>query len=283
MASIDYYEDSSQWGQYQYTTLEDIINNYLMSRDGDDYSAMTPRFKILYQAMRGLREFYYDVLQEVKATSLELSPSLTITLPPDFVNYVRISWLDDDGILHPMAMDNRMSIAKEYLQDHNYNILFDNDGNPLIGSDNLSSSGDSMSSSGSSCNNLCSPSFLPNADMSKSFTNGKYKIDKSRGIISFGSAVEGKEIVLEYISDGIFTGFEGRPEQDIRIHKFAESAVLDYIYYQLIKNRRNVPYNEKMRAKKEYYNSRRVSKMRINTIRKSELLQVFKGNSKWIK
>jgi hypothetical protein len=38
-----------------------------------------------------------------------------------------------------------------------------------------------------------------------------------------------------------------------------------------------------MRARKEYFNSRRVAKKRINTIRKEDLVQVMKGASKWIK
>src|SRR5690606_22292987 len=100
-------------------------------------------------------------------------------------------------------------------------------------------------------------------------------------VIQFGSEVFGKHIVLEYISDGIYTGCEGRPEVDIRIHKFAETAIMDFIYYELIKNRRNVPANEKARARKEFFNSRRIAKRRINTINYSELIQMFKGQSKW--
>lgn len=284
MASADYYNDSSQWGNYQYITLEEILNNYAMSRDSDDYTSLNPRHKILYQAMRGLRELYYDVVQEIRAVEIELSPALTITLPPDFVNYVRISWVDDYGKLHPMAADNRMSIAEEYLQDHDYNLLFDNNGCVLQGSSQNEPLPDATPDSDNYTSySFCDSGFAPNADMSQYFKNGKYKIDKSRGVISFGSNVQGKLIVLEYISDGLYTGCEGRPENEIRIHKFAESAIIDFIYYQLIKNRRNVPYNEKMRARKEYYNSRRIAKRRINTIRKDELLQVFRGASRWIK
>jgi hypothetical protein len=288
MAAIDYYEDSSQWGNYQYITMEEIINNFLMSRDDDDYTSSTQRFKILYQARRAMREFYYDVLREIRAIEIELSPSLQVTLPPDFVNYVRISWVNANGELKPMAVDNRINIAEEYLQDNNYELLFDNQGCVLIGEgggDTPVNPDDDVETSElhrqySFCNN---GGFQPNRDMSRTFANGKYKIDKTRGIIQFGSGVEGKRIVLEYISDGLFTGCEGRPETEIRIHKFAESAVINYIYYELIKTRRKVPYNEKMRAKKEYWNSRRLTKLRINALRKDEILQSFRKASQWIK
>jgi hypothetical protein len=289
MASIDYYNTPSGHGNYQYITLEEIINNYLMSRDEDDNTARVPRYKILYQSFRGLREFYYDVLNEIRAISLELSPSLNVVLPPDFVNYVRISWVDSQGQLHPMAIDTSMSIAEEYLQDNNYNLLFDNDGCVLIGESEDEDLDNDISPDADLIGNpyysytFCNGGFAPNANMSNYFGNGKYNIDKSRGIIQFGSDAKGKEIVLEYISDGVYTGCEGRPEAEIRIHKFAEAAVLDYIYYQLIKNRGNIPANEKLRARKEYYNSRRIAKTRINTLRKDEIIQAFKGDSRWIK
>ena len=285
MASIDYYNDPTKWGDYQYLTLEEVINNYLMSRDDDDYTAHTPRHKVLYQAMRGLREFYFDVLQEVRAIELELSPALTVTLPPDFINYVRISWVDEFGQLHPMAVDNRTSIAQEYLQDDDYNLLFDENGCVLQGdSGNTPEPTQTIDSNSDIFQyTFCDVGFAPNANMSEYFKNGKYKLDRNRGVISFGSNVEGKDIVLEYISDGLYTDCEGRPEAEIRVNKFAETALLDFIYYQLIKNRRTVPYNEKMRARKEYHNSRRIAKTRINTLRKDELLQVFRGSSKWIK
>lgn len=291
MSAEAYYanSNSSNWGNYQYVTLEEVISNYMMSRDEDDYTATVPRFKVLYQAMRGLRELYYDVLQEIRAIEIELSPALTITLPPDYVSYVRISWVDENGLLRPMAKDTRMgSIAEEYLQDHQYNLLFDDQGCVLIGNSPDGEDGNAFDPDADTPFNpvysyqICD-GFQPNRNMAEVFTNGKYRIDKNAGVIYFGSDVQGKFIVLEYISDGLFTGCEGRPEDEIRVHKFAESAMLDWMYYQLIKNRKKVPYNEKMRARKEYYNSRRIAKVRLAEIRKDELLQSFRGSSRWIK
>lgn len=289
MAAIDYYNDSSQHGNYQYVTLPQIIDDYMMSREQDDYTSTVPRYKVLYQAMRGFRNFYYDVVQEIRAIELEISPSLMITLPPDFVNYVRISWVGANGQLKPMAIDKRMNIAEEYLQDHVYELLFDLDGCVLKGDgedkqvDGIDADTDIGSLSCYQFSNYGNSAYQPNRDMSKYYANGKFNIDKTNGYIKFGSEIEGKFVVLEYISDGLFTGCEGRPEAEIRIHKFAEDAIHNYIYYELIKRRKHVPYNEKQRAKKEYWNSRRLAKMRINTLRKDELLQLFRGQSKVIK
>lgn len=300
--SADYYADEELHGNYQYVTLESIINDYAMSRDEDDYTSLVPRYKILYQARRAFRELYFDVTQEIRAIELDLSHTLTVTLPPDFVNYVRVSWVHTNQStgekqLIPMAMDNKISIAEVYLQDHNYDILFDSNGcvlqsdnnglplNPDTGEPYLTD--DIEDRDLRECSTVSSYTFCdkfePNKNMANVFANGKYRMNKNEGTISFGSDAFGKSIVLEYISDGLYTGCEGRPEEDLRIHKFAEDAVLDFIFYRLIKNRRNVPAVEKQRARKEYFNSRRITKRRMNTLRKAELLQSFKGANKWNK
>jgi len=289
MASVDYYSDSTLHGNYQYVTLEELITDFLISRDPDDYTATIPRFRVLYQARRGLRELYYDVLNEISAIELDLSPSLTVVLPPDFVNYVRVSWVQVDEVtgekkLYPMAVDSSMSMAKVYLQDNDYNLLFDANGCVLEDSTTgIDPTAVDTSELGVNSYTFCDNQFTPNIDLSKVFENGRVALDRNAGVLRFGSEVYGKSVVVEYISDGLFTGCEGRAEDEIRVHKFAESAMLDFIYYQLVKNRRNVPYNEKQRSRKEFYNSRRIAKRRINTLRKEDLLQTFKGASRWIK
>ena len=270
---IDYYTNEDLHGNYQYVTLEDIVNNFIMSGQDDDYTVNVDRYKILFQARRAFRELYFDVVQEIKAVALELSPQLNVVLPQDYVNYVRVSWLDDQGELHAMAENRNISLAADYLQDNSYNLLFDNEGNILEGTNTPSLKNNSYS--------FCKPNFNPNVDLSKSFTNGTFKLDKNNGFIKFGSEVFGKIIVLEYLSDGLFTNAEG--STDLKIHKFAETSVYDWIYWKLIERRRNVPANEKTRSRKEWFNSRRLAKRRIKTIRAEELRQVFKGTSKWVK
>jgi len=287
ITSEEYYNDPKKFGNYQYITLEEIINDFLMSRDSDDYTSTTPRFKVLYQAMKGVREFYFDILQEVRAIELELSPNLNVILPPDFVSYVRISWVDDRGQLHPMAQDNRKSIAQEYLQDDNFAYLFDDEGAVLQGETQLPMDEIQFDEEDEAAIDKdrfeFGNNFEPNKDLSRVFNNGRYRINKSAGVIEFGSDAKGRMIVLEYISDGLYTGVEGNSEQGIKVHKFAEEAISSFIFYQLIKNRRTVPQSEKMRARKESFNNRRIAKQRINGLKKSELSQIFKGSTKWIK
>jgi hypothetical protein len=270
---VDYYTNEELHGNYQYVTLEDVVNNFIMSGQDDDFTSNVDRYKVLYQARRAFRELYFDVAQDIKAVALELNSNLMITLPQDYVGYVRISWLDSEGGLHPMAMDNTLSIAAGYLQDNEYAILFDADGNIIEESPQSETKNNSF--------HFSLENFNPNVDLSKSYTKGSFVVDKSNGFIKFGSEVFGKVVVIEYISDGMFTNAEG--STDLKIHKFTETAVYDWIYWKLIERRRNVPANEKMRARKEWFNSRRLSKRRLSTIKAEDLRQVLKGDSKWIK
>lgn len=283
--SADYYDNEELHGNYQHITLEDIVNNYIMSTSSDDFASDVPRYQVLFQARRAFRELYFDAIQEIKAVAIELSPQLTITLPPDFVNYARISWLGDDGKLHPMAANDKISIARDYLQGDNYELLFDDNGCVLEGEpQGLTLVDDTDANTENvTCYQFCQDGFNPNKNMANVYGNGSYVVDKNKGLIRFGSEVFGRIVVLEYISDGLYTGCEGSPEANLKIHKFAEDAIYNWIYWKLIERRRNVPANAKVLARKEWFNSRRICKRRIRTIRADELRQVFKGSSRWIK
>ena len=276
----NYYNDDSQWGNHQYVTIKDVVNNFMFEQDDDSYVGSANRNRVVYHAKRAVQELYFDALNEVIAIEFDLSPTLIVPLPHDYVNYVRISWVDDRGKLHPLAVDNSNNLAQAYLQADTYEYLYDQDGAILQGSHTQDIDGlvdTDLNSLAADPVSTPAPNF--NTDASKVFKNGSYKIDKDRGIIQFSSTVKGRAIVLEYISDGLFQ----REDSDIRIHKFAEEAAYNFIYWKLISKKRNVPYNEKARAKQEFYNSRRVAKRRITPIRYEEIRQVMKSQNKMIK
>lgn len=276
-----YYGDDSQWGNHQYITIKDLVNDFLFSQTDDSHVANVDVDLVVYHAKRAVQELYFDVVNEVISIELDLNPSFIIPLPHDYIQYVQISWVDLNGRKHPMAIDNRSNLAQAYLQDNNYDYLYDVDGDILQGShvQDMIADGDETNylDAGTVSSERGAPSF--NLDRSKVFKNGSYVIDKERGIIQFSSSVQGRTIVLDYISDGLFQ----RADSDIRIHKFAEDAAYEYIYWMLIKRNKNVPRNEKEGARRDWFNARRVAKRRIKPIRYEEIRQVMKGTSKMIK
>lgn len=272
----EYYNTPSEWGSYGYTTMENIINEMKASSIYGPFLKMIPRYDLVRLGKLTIREFNMDLAKEVKAIELELGSTLTIILPTDFIDYVRVSFIDDNGELKPIAQSDNLVIAKSYLQDNDSNILFDNDGNILTV--DLTDTFENKANTDRGF--LFGYSFAPNADLTKSNPN-KFRVDKQRGLIQFNSNVEGKSVVLEYISDGLDTVYGTLTESDIKIHKKLEEAFIDAIYYKAIKNGQ-APLYEKTRARKEYYNSKRLAKRRINALRRDEIIQAFSGASKWV-
>lgn len=279
----EYYNDSDNFGEYQYTSLEEMVNNFMYEIDDDSYIAQTDRNRVALFGKKGVRELYYDVVNEVIAIELDLNPALTIALPHDYIQYVRISWVDTAGHLHPLAVDNSLNLSQAYLQDNDYNFLYDINGDILKGSHVQNTPENNRELVQAAQDDLEQyPNYSPkpfNVDRSKVFKNGSFRIDKTKGEIQFSSTVDGRTIVLEYISDGLFQ----RLDSEIKIHKFAEEALYSFIYFNLVKRKRTVPEREKRRAEKEWYNMRRLAKKRISPINYENIRQILKGSSKWIK
>ena len=90
---------TEEYGDYQYISLEDIINNFIISYVGEDkIISKIRRTDVAFHAQRGLAELSYDTLKSFKSQEIEVPPSLTMKLPHDYVNYVKICYIDADGV-----------------------------------------------------------------------------------------------------------------------------------------------------------------------------------------
>ena len=89
------------YGGYSYITLDDIVNNFLVAYVGEDkLIPSVKRTDVMFHAKRGLQEFSYDTLKSVKSQELTIPPSLSVVIPQDYVNYVKVSRVDQNGVLH---------------------------------------------------------------------------------------------------------------------------------------------------------------------------------------
>ena len=72
----------------------------------DKLLAGTSRPDVEFHAHRAVQELHYDTLKSCKSQEIEVCPSLKMPLPHDYVNYVKLVWVDKGGIEHviyPMA------------------------------------------------------------------------------------------------------------------------------------------------------------------------------------
>ena len=92
--------EDENWGSYQYVSLYDIVNNFMLMYSGNHSLVNNEeRYKILFHAKRAVQELNYDAFKEVKVLQLDVDDNLRFILPSDYVNRVRISLYKDGLIL----------------------------------------------------------------------------------------------------------------------------------------------------------------------------------------
>jgi len=278
-----YYSDSTNWGGNQFVTLKDVINNFMAFYVGDDKIINdVSRYDVVFHAKRGLQELHYDALRDVRALELELPDDLQLELPKDFVRLVRLSWVDDLGRLHPMMMDTQTTIAKAYLQDDEYNIIFDNDGAATEGTSLIDTKLIQVANTDNDkFTNLDYEFFGGRFGMytDRTNVNGKYNLDKNAGYIRFSSDVKGKAVVIEYITDGL--AYLG--EDELNVNKLAEDFLYKYIAHQVIQYKFGVQEYIVRRLKNEAFAAMKNMKIRMMDIHPFDLVHALKGRNKWIK
>lgn len=285
----DFYNDSTLQGGYQYTTIKDIVNNFILTVVGDrNHIKYIEKDVVVFHAKRGLQELNYDVLKEIKGLEIDLSDSLTLILPEDYMKYVRVSWVDVAGNFHPMIANTDTLIAAAYLQDNQYNILFDNDGNVLTANENsydqtIVGQNDYSyyrpNEYGLGYDNYQSNNARFGLQTDKANANGWFTVDKRSGVMKFSSNVGTKTIVLEYISDGL----EYADISDIKVNKFAEKALMLYIEAEILGNIDKIPEYVVKRKIKEAHVAKLKAKTRLSGLTYDELIQVLKGRDKRLK
>ena len=107
--SQQYYSTASRHGEYQYVSLKNIVNNFMLMNVGDDKIINDiPRYQVVHHAKRAIQELNYGALREVVKMEIELSSTLKITMPEDFVQMTKVSVIDKWGRLHPL-IENRIT------------------------------------------------------------------------------------------------------------------------------------------------------------------------------
>ena len=112
------YYSGNDFGGYQFISLKHIINNFMISYVGNDkIISKIKRTDVLFHAQRALQELSYDTLKSIKAQEIDVPPSLTMMLPQDYVNYVKLSWSDASGIEHVLYPASKTSNPTPILQN----------------------------------------------------------------------------------------------------------------------------------------------------------------------
>ena len=429
------YYEGGNLGSYQFTSLDNIIDQFMFAYvGGDKIISKIGRSEVAFHAQRAMQELSFDTFKSCKSQEIELPPSLTMKLPHDYVNYIKLTWSDSAGVEHIIYPTSKTSNPKNIKQEEDGSYFFDTSFLPPYGDENsdlslwnlipnttgtithspgstpesidfaatgpdsrmifnfddinstldqnipyrlnftvtnwttdtvitpilylpsgnyvyfdtITANGDyeydidwgNLSSTPSNwhsnalgflCTNaagttstfsisnvtLTDPnnhsdylfyetssdtwsnykSHTPNdnadryddgtydltkgerygIDPQHSQVNGSYFIDCNSGKIHFSSSLNGKTIILHYISDGLGT------DGEMQVHKFAEEAIYKWIFYAITCVRPGVPEYVVRRYQKEKTAAIRTAKLRLSNIKLEEITQILRGKSKWIK
>ena len=304
ISQYQYYENSganpedANWGSYQYVSLKDIVNNFMLMYQGNHSLVNNEeRYKILFHAKRAVQELNYDAFKEIKALELTVNDAVRFVLPSDYVNWVRIS-LFENGVLRPMTENIQLTSAQAYLQDNNLNILFDESGSVLkpefspIDVERIKGTKKTIYLNENSAYNntegfCCDGNWFFDFAIGARYglntetanANPTFRIDAKAGVINFDSTMSGKSVIVEYVSDGM----EGGDNSLITVNKLFEEYVYSYIQYSILDSKLGVQEYVVNRAKKKKAALLRNAKIRISNIHPGRLLMNLRGQNKWIK
>jgi hypothetical protein len=113
------YYDGNDFGNYQFVSLTDIINQFMLVYVGEDkIIPKAKRLDVAFHAQRALAELSFDTFKSHKAMEITVPETLQMILPQDYVNYTKISWVDSAGIKHLLyPMSKTSNPSSNPLQD----------------------------------------------------------------------------------------------------------------------------------------------------------------------
>lgn len=284
------------YGEYQYITLNDAIDNFMVGYVGDGKLIQkAKKSDVLFFAKRTLQEFSYDTLKSIHSQELTIPSSLNIILPQDYVNYVNVSWIDTYGVKRPIFPTNNLTTIpyNTPIQDNKGVPTQDNFGENIEGTSITKERFDNMNidilnndlnmddwayfSNAYGYNGNWNIGQFYGADPQYSNVNGYFTIDEREGKMSFSSDLVDKLIVLEYVSDGLAY------DKDTKVPKLAEEALYASILHYIVSTRANQPEYLVQRLRKDKSSKLRNAKIRLSNIKLTEIVQVMRGKSKWLK
>ena len=234
-----------------YITVDKVINDYIMGIDVDDYGSNASDYMLRQYALRGIREFGFDMAHNIKTTLLDVDQTLGRS-SADIM--VKLGQLGNDGLVYVFAENKNMNLLPDQPADAipDYLLGFDS---------------------------YVFRNFIYESSMGRLYGMGggqgagEYRINWQENRIEISLLSDTTQVVLEYISDGAKCDNPCVPV-------YAEEALRAYIYYKVITRKSSVPMAEKQRARAEYYNERRLANARLKSFNKFDALSVSRRNFK---
>tara|TARA_R100000329_G_C7598965_1_gene212420 strand:- start:91 stop:930 length:840 start_codon:yes stop_codon:yes gene_type:complete len=265
--------------------LSQIIRDFIITMDDDDYVSNASDIAMRNFALRGIREIGFDLGKKIKSIKLTVQSNDTIVLPDDFVDVSKIGIVSADGVIRALTMNGNLNYSRKYEVDSNgtaTNETHDSEEGPLnIEANFINDRQDDKTATSTGdvdeFNAFVFENYLFQGGFGRLYgvgggsAPGEFRINLDQNRIEISANSNFTEVVMEYVAD------EAR-STDPEVHVYAEEALRCYIYYKLVERKASVPANEKARARTEYYNERRKANARLSHFTKDEALKTIRKN-----
>ncbi len=265
--------------------LSQIIRDFIITLDHDDYVSNASDVAIRNIALRGIREIGFDIGKKIRSIKLDIESNNTITLPDDYVDVSKLGIIGEDGIIRALNYNGNLNYSQKYEVDSSgtaTNETNESEDNPLnieanIIKDRQDDKTSTSSSDADDFNAFIFENYIFQGGTGRLYgvgggsAPGEFRINLDQNRIEIASNSNFTQLVMEYVAD------EARAT-DPEVHVYAEEALRCYVYYKLCERKASVPANEKARARTEYYNERRKANARLSNFSKSEALKTIRKN-----
>lgn len=257
-----------------------VIDDAILMAGDDSHITSRDRKRGRLIAKRWLQDNGRACGQDIKFAELAVEGH-RLYPPADFIDYMALYRVSDDGFLYPLYVNENINIASSNLKDENDLFLLDQNGIVLssYGLTEQPLNQNPYTYYGTTTSELGTNERVGlyyNVRGGELSSNGLYRYDaEERCFVLDG--VSDDFLVLKYISDPIVRDKMNIGSGGLRVHKNYQEALEAYIYKELISKSRDVPANEKARALKEYKLALKRSHAR--DFKAGELLQALRGNN----
>ena len=269
-----------------YVTLRQVMDDFMLGVDVDDYVSSVNDAQLRNVALRGIREFGFDISKRIKSLKVDINPATnTVKLPSDYVDLLKIGIVGGDGVVYVLNQNKNLNYSQKLSSTKT--PVDDKDGPMYLEQNQVENRvGDKTSTGGADT--------ISNGDPFESYVfrnyiyentvgglygvggghgSGEYRINLDQNRIELDTSSNFSTVVIEYVAD------EARSSNPL-VHVYLEEALRSYIYYKLCERKSTVPANEKARARQEYYNERRKANARMGNFNRDEALRTIRKNFK---
>jgi len=237
-----------------YITLDSVIQDYL----NESEQSNAKYFKLWHIAFRGLEDLGLDFFYKVQSVKLPINANLTVTLPADYINWMKVGVLNNRGEVIPLDYNDKLTTFADLLPDRLEKTQDDTNVTTGWGSDTYYNYWN-----GYAYTNIYGvPSGTPRV--------GNFKVDTPNGVILLNENFQYEYIILEYVASPM-------AGQEYYLPMQFREALISWLRWKdnISRPMKTKADNSSIQMRrKDYYNDRRLAIAKWKPIRPYDMYEV---------